>query len=163
MDSKTLEAISGNPNWKDKQLLTELAELFKEKPEAVEYLYLFGQLCEVADDLVDGDISIPEGVEKIGLLRQQLSVCPYWTKNYQHFWMTERLVHHQYMNMVQWEHSTEEWKRRDARALSHCAYNILFGVILFEFGDQVLAKFADRIRTHAHELHLNDLCPQELT
>ena len=156
MDTQILEAIARNPNFEDKELLKEIAELFKDRPEAIQYLYLFGQLCEVADDMVDGDITVREGVEKVGLLRQQLSVCPYWLSNWQHLWMTERLIHHQYMNMVQWERSSEEWKRRDARALSHCAYNMFFAVVMLEFGDDALAKIADRFRTHAHLLHLND-------
>jgi hypothetical protein len=58
--------------------------------------------------------------------------------------------------MVEWELSEIEWKRRDARALNHCAYNMLFAVIILECGDAALRKISVRFREHAHERHIND-------
>lgn len=157
MDTKTLEAIANNPNFSDKQLLTELSELLSDKPEAVEYLYLYGQLCEVMDDLVDGDGCAGQLVEQAGLIRCKLSVCAYWLKNLQHLWMTERLIHHQYVDVIEWEKSDIQWHREHAKALSHCAYNMFFAVIQLEFGDEKLRELSLRFRHHAHLKHINDL------
>lgn len=155
LTQELLQQIANNQNFTDKELLTEISELLKDKPEASEYLYLYGQLCEMMDDLVDEEKCV-ETVDKVGTLRMQLSTCSYWLKNWTHLWMTERLIHHQYFDMVKWEHSDEEWKRRDARAMNHCAYNMFFAVLQLEFGDEIVRKFSLRFREHAHNKHLND-------
>lgn len=155
LSQEVLEAIANNDNFKDKELLEEISFLFKDRPEASEYLYLYGQYCEVMDDLVDESVT-PDMVDRAGLLRMQIDVCPYWVANRTLLWLTERIIHHTYFDAVQWERAKEEWKRRDARVLNHCAYNMLFTVILIEFGDETLRKISLRFREHAHKRHIDD-------
>lgn len=160
LSPEILEQISKNDNFTDKELLEEISLLFSDKPEATEYLYLYGELygelCEVMDDLADEVDRRTENVEKAGLLRCKLSTCKYWLQNWQHLWMVERLIHHQYTDVMKWEKSEVEWQRRDAKALSHCAYLMFYAVVQLEFGDEKLQELSLRFREHAHKKHIND-------
>jgi hypothetical protein len=153
--SANIAAIANNNNFKDKELLKDLCTLFEDKKEAVQFIHLYGEYCELMDDLVDEEKNI-ERIEKAGRLRMDISVHPYWLKWCGQLAIVERLIHNQYFDMVIWEQADEIWKRRDARALNHCAYLMLFSIILIEFGDETLKKFSLRFRNHAHERHIND-------
>lgn len=155
MDTQLLVEIARNDNFEDKELLREIAELFVDKPDAAEFIHMYGTYCEVMDDLVDEEPSV-DRIELSGRLRMQLSGCAYWQKHVAHLWLVERLIHNTYFDSVRWEKSDEEWKRRDAKVLSHAAYNMLFSVILLEFGYEKLAEISLRFREHAHLRHLND-------
>lgn len=156
LTQQNIEAIANNPNFKDKELLADLCKLFDGHDEAIQFVHLYGEYCEVMDDLVDEDKSINR-IEKAGRLRMDISVHPYWLKWCGQLAIVERLIHNQYFDMVIWESADEEWKQRDARALNHCAYLMLFAIIMIEFGDETLKKFSLRFRNHAHERHLEDI------
>jgi G:T-mismatch repair DNA endonuclease (very short patch repair protein) len=156
LSQETLNVINQNDNFKDKQLLIELTELLSTRPEAVEFLHLYGNYGELVDDLVD-EPGNPKIVEEADKLSIQISQCAYWQKHQQHLWVVRWLVHNTYFDTVKWESASEEWKRRDAKALSHCGYMMLFAVILLEFGIDTLNKFSLRFREHAHLKHINDL------
>ena len=152
---ETLASIANNPNFTDKKLLTEIVELFAERTEAYEFLRLYGEYGEMIDDIVDEEKNL-DTIEKAARLVNAVNNCSYWRK-YQHSLMlVERLVHNTYFDSVKWEKSNSEWKRRDAKCLSHCGYNMLFAVILIEFGEETLSKFSLRFRTHAHLRHIHD-------
>lgn len=156
LSEEVLEKIANNSHFEDKVLLTELTELFVGHEDASEYLYLYGEYCEVMDDLVD-EPGRSEDVDRAGLLKIKLGQSKYWLKYCHILSFIERFIHHTYFDMVQWERAEEEWKRRDARALNHCSYWMLFAVILIEFGDEVLRKYSLRFREHAHKRHLQDI------
>ena len=155
LSQETLKEIARNPNFTDKELLVELTELFKDRPKAYEFLKLYGEHGELVDDLVD-EIVTPELVEKESRLAHAVSNCEYWRTWQRELYLVSRLVHNQFFDSVKWESAQEEWKRRDAKALSHCGYNMLFSVILIEFGEETLMKFSLRFREHAHLRHIND-------
>lgn len=156
LTQKNIEAIANNPNFKDKELLTDLCKLFEGRDEAIQFVHMYGEYCEVMDDLVDENKNI-DSIERAGRIRMDISSHPYWLLRGSQLSLVERLIHHQYFDMVVWETADEIWKRRDARALNHCAYNMLFAIILIEFGDETLKKFSLRFRNHAHERHINDV------
>jgi len=144
------------PEIKQSELVVlEVEQLLSTRPEALEFLTLYGEYCHVMDDLVDEAVT-PEMVDKSGLLRMKISLCEYWKKHQRHLWVVERLIHHTYFDCVKWERSTEEWKRTHAKALSHCSYNMLFAVLLLEFGSEVLQKYSLRFREFSHLRHIND-------
>jgi len=155
LTQETLQAIARNDNFKDKNLLTELTELFKDRTEAYEFLVLYGEYGELVDDLVD-EVVLPEMVEKTARLVHAVNNHTYWIKWKHVLHIVERLIHNTYFDSVKWESANEEWKRRDAKVLSHCGYNMLFAVILIEFGEETLAKYSLRFREHAHLKHIND-------
>jgi len=151
----TLLNIANNPNFADKQLLTELTELFADKPEAYEFLKLYGDYGEIVDDVIDEERNL-DTIETAARLCHAVNNCAYWNKWKHCLFLVERLVHNTYFDSVKWEKSNANWKRRDAKCLSHCGYNMLFAVILLEFGEETLNKFSLRFREHAHLKHIND-------
>lgn len=155
LNEETLKNIANNPNFADKALLTELTELFKDKPEAYEFLYLYGEYGELIDDLVDEPVH-PEMVEKAARFANQINNCYYWNTHKQYLWVVERLVHNSYFDSVKWENAPDLWKRVDAKCLSHSGYLMLFAVILVEFGEEKLTELSLRFREHAHLKHIND-------
>lgn len=155
LNQETLEAIQGNTNFEDKELLKELAVLFNDRPEAVHFLKLYGDYCEIMDDIVDEE-KVLLNIDRAGQLRMEISGTPYFQKHQYILWIVERLIHSTYFDSAKWEHATEEWKRRDAKCLSHCAYNMLFAVIIIEFGYDKLRELSLRFREHAHSRHLHD-------
>lgn len=149
LEQPILEAIANNPNFKDKSILTEICEMFVGKPEICKFLKLYGDHCELIDDFVDEQQS-PDMVNKLGQLRMEIDCCEYWITHRNYLWVVERLIHNTYFDSVQWEKSNSEWKRQDARSMSHAAYNMLFAVILLEYGYEALEKISLRFREHAH-------------
>ena len=155
LTEEILQAIIRNPNFADKELLKEVTVLLSEKPEAHEFLCLYGNYGEVMDDLVD-DPGNTSDVIKADALSIQISQCSYWQKHQSYLWAVRWLIHNTYFDSVKWESAEEEWKRRDAKALSHAGYNMLFAVILIEFGIDKLNEISLRFREHAHKRHIND-------
>lgn len=154
LNEETLKIIANNDNFTDKKLLTDLTVMFHDRPEAMSFLELYGNYGEMIDDLVDQDK--PVDIQKVDSLRLQLTQHPYWQKWNHCLFLVERLIHNTYFDSTKWEKSNAEWKRRDARCLSHCGYNMLFAVIIIEFGMDKLNEFSLRFREHAHLRHLND-------
>lgn len=95
-------------------------------------------------------------VQQADELVQKIGNCAYWQRNQSCLWVVRWLVHNQYFDTTKWEKDEEEWKRRDAKAMSHCGYLMLFAVILIEFGVEKLNEISLRFRTHAHLRHVND-------
>lgn len=155
LTQQNIEAIANNDNFSDKELLQDLCVLFEGKQDAIHFLHLYGEYCELMDDLVDEEKNVGS-IEKAGRIRMEISSHPYWLLRREQLKVVECLIHNQYFDMVEWEQSDEEWKRRDARALNHCAYLMLFSVILIEFGYDTLKKLSLRFRNHAHSRHLED-------
>lgn len=155
LTQETLTVIANNKEFEDKALLIEITELFSEKPEACQFIKLYGEYIELIDDLVDEIVS-PMMVEKQTRLGALISSHPYWDKNKAILYLVERLIHNAYFDSVKWEDAQEEWKRRDSKCLSHSGYNMLFAVILIEFGEDKLTELSLRFREHAHKKHLKD-------
>jgi hypothetical protein len=137
------------------ELVKEIAQILEGKPEATAFVIHYGNYLEMVDDLIDE----PKDVELIGrtiALASDLFSSHYWQQHCAQLWLVEKLVHRQCMDSVAWEHSPEDWKRRDARCLSHAGYNMLFAVIQLEAGTEALRKISLRFREQAHLKHLHD-------
>lgn len=136
-------------------LLEELKELFKDRPLAFSFLCFYLDYVHMVDDLVDE----PKNTELIRQCSKQAAVvfnCDYWKQHSNALYLIDRITHNTYFDAVIWEHAEEEWKRRDARALNHCGYNMLFAVILIEFGEQKLQDVSLKFREYSHLKHLGD-------
>lgn len=144
-----------NPNFADKALLAELAEMFNGREDAVNFVVAYGNYIEIIDDLVD-EVKDKDRVRKVGEQAALVFNLPYWKKWGHALYYVERIIHNTYFDSVCWEESEEEWKRRDAKCLSHCGYNMLFAIILVEFGEKKLQELSLRFREHAHKRHIND-------
>lgn len=151
-----LEKLGNNPEFVDKSLLVEINELLHNKPDAIEFLNLCIENGEIIDDIIDEGFT-PELLEKQLRLHDAVNNCNYWMQHKQYLWVIGRLIHNTYFDSVKWESSTEEWKRIEAKCMSHCGYMMLMAVILIECGEEVLNKYSLRIREHAHMKHCMDI------
>lgn len=147
--------IPFNPHFASQEFWAELVNLFIDRPEAHEFVLHYGEYIENIDDLVDE----PKDVERVKKVTEQaarLFNSPYWKKWGDKLYLLERITHLTYFDSVCWESADEEWKRWDAKCLSHCGYNMLFAIILIEFGEDKLRSISLRFREHAHLRHIND-------
>jgi len=137
-------------------LSTELEALFEGRQESLEFLKLYGEHCGLVDDLVD-EPGNPATVEKAARLAFAVNNCAYWHKWKHCLWVVDRVIHNTYFDSVKWESAEEEWKRRDAKCMSHTAIEMIMAVILIEFGEEVVAKYSLSLREWAYNKHKDDL------
>jgi hypothetical protein len=144
-----------NPKFLDQNLFAEYEAMFVGHEEAWDFLKISCEYYEHIDDLVDEEVTTVDVKETTSL-----AACtynhPYWRKHGAMLYLVDRIIHCQYFDSAMWESSEEEWKRRDAKALSHAGINMVFAVILLEFGQDTLDKFSLKFREHAHLLHIKD-------
>jgi len=148
-----------NPNFTDQALYEEYEAMFRPEKyqEAWEFLKLSCEYYEMIDDDIDEEPN-DERKRKIQALAGCVYNSPYWRKWGHMLYLVDRIIHCQYFDSVMWErHSNEDWKIRDGKALSHAAVNMVFAVIVLEFGQDVLDKFSLKFREHAHKNHLKDI------
>jgi len=145
-----------NSNFLDQELYKEYETLFKDKPEAWDFIKLSNYYFECVDDCVDEEKDIKR-LRKLTAYAGMFYNHSYWLKYGQTLYPIERLIHCQYFDSVDWESSAEPWKKRDSKALSHPSVNLVFAVILIEFGQDKLDEFSSKFREHAHRLHLKDI------
>jgi hypothetical protein len=145
-----------NPAFISEELHDRYVHMFVGHEDAFDFLKLSNAYFEIVDDLIDE----PKNLDKIKRCTALAGLFynhTYWIKHRTTLWIVERLIRCQYLDSVKWEHSDEEWMKRDAKALSHSAVNLVFTVILIEFGQDVLDNFSAEFRENAHRLHINDL------
>jgi hypothetical protein len=124
--------------------------------DCVNFLTAYGHFIELYDDYIDrdkGEISIHTVKDKL----VDLLSSNYWRDNATHLYLVEKLIQLQFADVVKWEQSDEEWMRRDAKALSHCGYNILFAIVILELGIEEAEKFSSEYRKTCHEIHKDDV------
>lgn len=144
-----------NPAWIDQELYEEYKTMFKDKQEAFHFIATSCEYYEAVDDMVD-EINQTNHVRKLTSLSSIYYNHPYYRKWQSTLYPIDRITHCQYFDSVEWEASSEKWKRDHAKVLSHPAVNMVFIVILIEFGQETLDKFSSKFREHAHKLHLKD-------
>lgn len=128
-------------------LQKEIVEMFKDRPVALSFLGKCIQYYHAIDDVVD------EGNQHIQVttrLAFEVFNHAYWIQWRQSLTIVERLIHNAFYDSTVWESSTEEWKKRDAKVLNQRGYDMLFAVILIEFGEDTLDKFSNKFREFSH-------------
>lgn len=139
----------------NQELYEEYRAMFQGHEDAWEYLKLSCEYYEMVDDEMDEEHD-PERIRKLASLAACVYNTNYWRKHGAMLYLVDRIIHCQYFDSAIWEHADEDWKKKDAKALSHAAVNMVFAVILLEFGQDTLDKFSLKFREHAHLLHLQD-------
>lgn len=145
-----------NPNFINQELYNKYVNMFVGHEEAWDFLKLSNAYFEIVDDLID-EPKDDDRNKRLTALAGLFYNHSYWIKHRTTLWIVERLIRCQYLDSVTWEHSNEEWKKRDAKALSHASTNLVFAVVLIEFGQDVLDNFSSDFRANAHQLHLKDI------
>lgn len=144
-----------NPHFIDQKLVEEYQQMFVGHEEAWDFIKLSNAYFEIVDDLIDEPKDI-ERIKRCTALAGLFYNHSYWIKHRTTLWIVERLIRCQYLDSVEWEKSEEQWKREHAKVLSHPSVNLVFTIILIEFGQDVLDNFSARFRENAHRLHLGD-------
>jgi hypothetical protein len=132
-----------------------LLKIQAERPEAFEFLVLFGQHCAAIDDIVDEEKDSAL-VKQSVLYSTRMYNCNYWRKWGHTLVLLERVIVNSYFDSVKWEKAEEEWKRQVAKVHSHDGMLMTFAVILIEYGDEALAEVSLAWREQAYELHKHD-------
>lgn len=131
------------------EMVRELQQLFKNNGEAYHFLCICFDYQHHVDDMVDQDK--PFSLRETTSLAAVMFNHSYWKKWGERLYLVERLVHNTYFDSVEWEQDgLHKWKRKDARVLGNCGYNMLFAVILIEFGENALTQFSLKFREYVH-------------
>jgi len=139
----------------NEKLENSLAALLKDKPEALEFLILFGRYGNLLDDVVD-EAKSSALVRDTAVAASDLYNCNYWKQWGQTLRIVEKLVANQYFDSVVWEHSRVKWHREHAKVYSHAGLLMIFAVILIEYGEKRLEQLSLEWRQYAHEIHAHD-------
>lgn len=126
-----------------------------EKPEVLEFLKLYGEYIELVDDFVDKDNG---EINPLDITNKALEVfsCNYWRANAHFYYLIDKVNRLTYMDSNKMMESDIEWIKQDGKALSHCAYNLLFAVLVHELGDKFAEEISYEFRINAHKEHLYD-------
>lgn len=128
-------------------LQEEIIEMFKDKQEALSFLSKYVLYIHAVDDCIDEGI---QHVKNTTQLAFEVFNHSYWLKWRQSFALVERLIHNAYFDSLKWEKSGEKWKERDAKVLNQRGYDMLFAIILIEFGEEKLSEFSYKFREFSH-------------
>lgn len=134
----------------------EILELIGHDEEACKFMDLYAQYIHLVDDVIDVEKKDPELILKAFNMSTLVFSTPFWLKYSQQLLVVDVLINNQYADSVEWESSGDKWKRRDARCLSHCGYNMFFAVVLLVAGREGLRKISAKFRQWSHIKHLND-------
>ena len=138
-------------------VLKRCFDLLVDNQEAYNFVIAYGEYVEIIDDMVDEEKNT-ELVAKFTSLATLLFSSNYWQKNGQQLILVEGLIHVMYFATVQWENAIEPWKRRDAKAMSHVGYYMLFAILLLETRDtKLVEEIALEFMECAHLHHFEDM------
>lgn len=143
------------------ELLTEIESILAKNQEAARFVVAYGEYIEMIDDCVDEPKDV-ELLNKMTATAQLLFSSNYWRRNADYLGLIEQTIHTVYFNVVEWEQSDEAWKRRDAKALSHVGYFMLFAILLLETRDpKLVQRLSLKFMERAHLMHIQDLSQEE--
>lgn len=134
----------------------QLEELFRDRPLAKEFLYLFSSYVSLIDDTVD-EIKDSTREQHKCYLASKMYNCQYWKQYSGNLILLERIISVTYFDSVKWEKTNEAWKRHQSKVDSHSAMLMVFAVILIEFGYETLTRFSIDIKERAYDMHKADL------
>lgn len=132
----------------------EIAVMFKDKPEALFFLGKYIEYIHSIDDCIDENRD-SFVILKTAELAAVVFNTPYWKQWSSALYLVERLAFNSYHDSVRWENVTVDkdqinWMLRDSKVLNQAGYEILFAVILIEFGEDKLREFSPRFREYSH-------------
>lgn len=128
----------------------QIKVMFKDNPSAFSFVCKYIEYIHLIDDVVDEEKNT-ETVLRMTQKAFEVFNHDYWLKWRQSLLIVERLVHNVYRDSTNWENSPEEWKKRDAKVMNQRGYDVLFAVILIEFGEDKLNEFSLLFREYSHK------------
>lgn len=144
------------PHYHNQALTDKVLKLFEGKDQKIgRFVRAYGEYVEVIDDLVDEpkDIAL---IQKMTSLATALFSSDYWRERGHMLRLVEQTINLTYFVSVKWETSGDSYLRREARALSHCGYNMLFAVLILECGAEAAQSIAAEFMESCHNHHKDD-------
>ena len=145
---------SCNPNGPGSQYVSAVRDALQ-NIQARDFLLKHGQYVELFDDIID--IKDDKDTERLMLFSRlaiEVQNHPYYVKYRENLLPILLLENLTYYDAVKWEQSNSEWKRRDARVLSHFSINVLYAVLIIEVGFDNALAVSNTIREHLHSWSL---------
>ena len=136
-------------------MIVELNDLFAEKPDALQFLSLYGAYSDEVDNQVDEEKN-EDRTQRISQLAAQVTNCNYWKQYSNILYLLSRTIENAYFDSVKWERSQEEWQRKTAKELASCGVMMIVAVIIIEFGEEVASNYSIKLREYYHNKHIND-------
>lgn len=126
----------------------QIKVFFKDNLLAFNFLCKYIEYIHLIDDVVDEEKKV-EDILKMTQKAFEVFNHDYWLKWRQSLLIVERLIHNAYKDSIVWENDSI-WKRRDAKVLNQRGYDMLFAIILIEFGEDKLNEFSLLFREYSH-------------
>lgn len=139
----------------DTNLLSEVCEILKPYPDALEFVILYRDYIHGIDDIVDGDISGHEKILEVFALGARLFSSDFYAHNRQFLYPIETMINNTYADSCEWENSVEKWKIRDSSVLRHAGIDMFLFVIRLVAGRDAMRKISSKFRTQCHEFHMD--------
>jgi hypothetical protein len=133
----------------------QVAELFKDKPLAYEFLCLYGQYCAAIDDIIDERETIKFTREASKLACRAFSTA-YWRQYSNILFITDRIIHNDYFDSVRMCSSDKQWEKDRGKVYANAGMMMTQAVILIEFGEDKLSEYSLLLKEFAYERHKDD-------
>lgn len=127
----------------------EIEEMFAGRKDAWFFLTTYIQYIHCIDDNIDEE-KCRDRILQHTKLAAVLFNSDYWKKYQGNLVLVERLIFNAYRDSVEWENSEVGWKIRDSKVLNQLGYNMIFAIILIEFGEDKLNEFSLKFREWSH-------------
>lgn len=127
----------------------QIKVMFKDNLLAFNFLCKYIEYIHLIDDIVDEDKCIDRILQTTQKAFEVFN-HDYWIKYRLSLMLVERLVHNAYRDSTRWEIEDIEWKKRDAKVLNQRGYDMLFAIIMIEFGEDKLNEFSLLFREYSH-------------
>lgn len=148
--------MPSEPHYHKQELTDKVLKLFEGKdPKIGRFVRSYGEYVEVIDDLVDEPKDVVM-IQKMTSLAVVLFSSDYWRERGSMLRLVEQTINLTYFVSVKWETSNDAYLRRDARALNHCGYNMLFAVLILECGAEAAQSVAAEFMESCHSHHKDD-------
>jgi hypothetical protein len=134
-----------------KELQDVITKLRGHNPKAADFLVDYITYCSLVDDCVDEHYAATR-IQRITELAFKSFNCEYW-RQYSHILsVTERLMHNSYFDSLVWEEE-KGWKGEYSKFMAQCGCQMVFAVVLIEFGEQYLNQISLDFRQAVYEKH----------
>lgn len=120
--------------------------------DAVRFLLAWREYVHLIDDIVDGDAS-PVDVIRVGAMANSLYSSPFYRRHTDQLYVTVQLLTVAYRDSVQWEKSTDAWRREIADVIRHSGADMVRAVALLCGGYAHLARYSLEIHTICYQEH----------
>ena len=135
----------------NKKLMDRLLVLFKDQPDAYEFVDLYRGYIHLIDDIIDEpNFKTPEHILKLTALASRVFTCKFWLTYGHALIVTEQLINNTYADSVIWEKSTLRYQTTAADTLRHTGLDMFFAVILIVFGRDILREVSAEFREQCH-------------